>query len=105
MSSDELAWDDERAQAMVGRTVLVGITRSSARGDRHQQMFGRIVSVRAAGVEISLQGRSAGKTFSLPPDFEAFQPASPGDYRLKSTREVVSNPDYLATWTVSRPAG
>ena len=104
MPPDELAWDDERAQAMVGCTVLVGITRSSADGDRHQQVFGRIVSVRPAGVEISLQGHGAGKTFSLPPDLGALQPAPPGEYRLKSTGEVVSNPDYLAAWTVSRPA-
>jgi hypothetical protein len=33
----------------------------------------------------------------------AFQPAPPGEYRLKSTGEIVVDPDLLSTWTIRRP--
>jgi hypothetical protein len=39
----------------------------------------------------------------LPPDTRAFQKASPGEYRLKSTGEVVADPDYTAMWTLRSP--
>ena len=41
--SDRPAWDEERAQAMVGAKVLVGITRTSAQGHKQEQMFGSII--------------------------------------------------------------
>jgi hypothetical protein len=28
-----------------------------------------------------------------------------GEYRLKSTGEVVVNPDYVASWTITEPPG
>jgi len=40
----------------------------------------------------------------LPPEPEAYEPAPPGEYRLRSTGEVVVDPDYLTTWTVGSPA-
>ncbi|MBN7463153.1 hypothetical protein I3U64_23750, partial [Mycobacteroides abscessus subsp. abscessus] len=40
------------------------------------------------------------ETFTLPPAPESFSPAAPGEYRLRSTGEVITDPDYLATWTV-----
>jgi len=40
----------------------------------------------------------------LPPDLRAFRKAEPGEYRLKSSDEVVVDPDYLASWTITRPA-
>ncbi|MFX0060574.1 MAG: hypothetical protein ACFFC7_00125 [Candidatus Hermodarchaeota archaeon] len=41
---------------------------------------------------------------SLPPDLSAFQKAEPGDYRLRSTGEVVINPDFTVLWTVQPPS-
>ncbi|GAB5895435.1 hypothetical protein [Mycolicibacterium mageritense] len=48
-------------------------------------------------IEIESPG---GETFTLPPAPESFSPAPPGEYRLRSTGEVVTDPDYLATRTV-----
>ena len=45
-----------------------------------------------------------GELLTLPPDLRPFQPAPAGSYRLRSTGEVVLDPDYLATWTIRRPA-
>jgi hypothetical protein len=43
---------------------------------------------------------SNGKKRWLPPDLSQLKPADPGNYRLKSTEEVVIDPDYLSVWTV-----
>jgi hypothetical protein len=95
------AWDDARAQAMVGSHVLVGLTRIGPTGDRYEQMFGTVRSASAAtGFEIELAGSRKGETYWLPPHIDAFESAPPGEYRLKSTGEVVLDPDYLATWTI-----
>jgi hypothetical protein len=42
--------------------------------------------------------------FTLPPILEAFEPAEPGEYRLRSTGEVVVDPDVLAKFRISAPA-
>ena len=43
-----------------------------------------------------------GGDYTLPPHLEAFEPASPGEYRLHGTSEVVTNPDLLTTWTINK---
>ena len=54
-------------------------------------------------VTIALAGR---EPFTLPPDPEAFEAAEPGQYRLRTTGEVVTDPDFLTIWTVhlARPS-
>ncbi len=42
--------------------------------------------------------------FTLPPVEEAFEPAPPGEYRLRTTGEVVVDPDFTTSWTVVPPA-
>jgi hypothetical protein len=37
-------------------------------------------------------------TFTLPPDFRSLELAKRGEYRLKSTGEVINDPDYLSYW-------
>ncbi len=39
----------------------------------------------------------------LPPALEHYEPADLGEYRLRSTGHVVSNPDYLATFNCYPP--
>jgi hypothetical protein len=36
----------------------------------------------------------------LPPEPDAFDEAVPGEYRLRSTGEVVVNPAFTTSWTV-----
>jgi len=40
-----------------------------------------------------------GELFGLPPDLSSTKPAPPGEYRLNSTGEIVTDPDFLTTWT------
>jgi hypothetical protein len=95
-------FDDARAAALIGRTILFGITYRDPDGDRLVQMHGTIVDLDRAGVVIGLAGQRSG-LFTLPPDLDAIQAAAPGLYHLRSTGEDVENPDLLATWTVESP--
>jgi hypothetical protein len=38
----------------------------------------------------------------LPPDVRPLEESPPGEYRLRSTGQVVEDPDYLCTWTITR---
>jgi hypothetical protein len=96
-------WDQQEADDFVGQYVLVGITYLKA--DRKTlkaqgQYHGRIVSAdKTMGFEIRCEGFWVGKTMTLPPDTRSFRPASPGEYKLRSTGEIVKDPDLLANWT------
>ncbi|NBW06903.1 MAG: hypothetical protein EBR82_02625 [Caulobacteraceae bacterium] len=103
-AEDEPEWDEEAADAMVGAVVLIGITVRRAEGDEQTQMHGVIQSADPHnGVEIILSGQREGETYRLPPDLGAFEPAAPGEYRLRSTGEVVVDPDFVTSWTVEAP--
>jgi hypothetical protein len=100
-------WDSDRAESLLGKYVLVGITYLDPSGDlvRKSQMHGTIVAAsESEGVGIELKGTRLGEMFCLPPDLRAFQPAPPGDYSLKSTKEIITDPDLLSTWTIKQPA-
>ncbi len=106
MSEEEAAppvWDDTRALAMIGAKVLIGITYVDGAGSRQEQMFGHVISADSGnGFEVQLEGSRAGDIFWIPPDLEAFDKAEPGCYELKTTQEVVVDPDYTTTWTVRK---
>ena len=96
------AWDQDKAALLIGAKVLIGLTHIHKGGHEQEQMFGLVRSADAkAGVLIALGGSRLGDTQWLPPDLSVFQPAAPGEYRLRSTGEFVSNPDYLVTWTIN----
>jgi hypothetical protein len=87
----------------LGKLVLVGITRVNAAGEAtaHLQYHGRISGVSAEGIQIETPG---GKTMTLPPALNSLQPAAPGEYRERSSGEVVVNPDYISTWEIREPS-
>lgn len=98
------AWDQTRAAKLVGATVLIGITRLSAAGAGREQMFGVIRSADARkGFEVVLGGSRSGQIYWIPPDLRNFSAARPGEYRLRSTGEVISDPDYISNWTIQPP--
>jgi hypothetical protein len=103
----EPSWDRNVADAAFGKVVLAGVTYLAAHGltvKRQIQWFGIVVGVdEKAGVTIERQGKFAGERATLPPDLSIFTPAAPGEYRLRSTDEVVVDPDFLSQWTVTEP--
>ena len=102
--SDERVWDEEFAQGLIGKTLLVGLTWVDPAGDRLEQMHGEVVSVDARrGIELRLAGKRAGDVYRLPPDLRGIAAAEPASYRLHATGEVVESPDFTATWVIHPP--
>lgn len=97
-------WDQKLAGKLEGATVLVGITYHEPTGDRQEQFFGIVISADPEqGVLLRLEGSRAGDVRTLPPDLGAFSPAAPGAYRLRETGEVVTDPDYTSSWSITPP--
>jgi hypothetical protein len=106
-ADDRPVWNPELAERLHDKKVLIGLTYLTADGavlDR-RQLHGRVVSVdRRKGIGVRLDGAHAGEEFVLPPDTRSWDPAPPGEYRLRGTGELVVDPDFLTTWTVQKPA-
>ena len=91
--------------SLLGKYVLIGITRISADGDflEEGECHGRIALVDPdLGIRVLL---SDGEVLTLPPDPGSFRAAKPGVYRLRSTGEEVVDPDLTTVWTIREPAG
>jgi hypothetical protein len=91
---------------LVGAHVLVGLTiEDESTGETtREQLHGKVTWVDPKkGIGLDLLGGRNGDTYILPPDTRSFSRAPAGDYRLRGTGEVVTNPDFLTTWTVVRP--
>lgn len=109
--SDEIpskpVWDARLAEALPDAVLLVGITYLAADGSliEQQQFFGRVQSAHhAEGIALVLEGRRGGERYTLPPDTRSLSRAEPGNYRLRSTGEVVVNPDFTVSFSLQRQA-
>ena len=97
-------FDDQMATKLVGSHVLVGITYEGRDGsvEQREQIHGEVISAdKSAGTCIRRAG--CADVYWLAPDLRGWQPAPRGEYQLKSTGEVVVDPDYLASWTIIPP--
>lgn len=98
-------WNATLAAALPGKTLLVGLTYLNSDGAllKQQQFFGRVSSAHPRqGIVLDLQGTRAGEQFTLAPDTRPIQAAASGQYRLRSTGEVVMDPDFTATFTIHK---
>lgn len=79
---------------------MVGITVLDANENlvNQFQFFGTVIRISEEGIGIEREDTS--DIFTLPPDIRGFSIAEPGEYRLRSTGEVIVDPDILSTWTV-----
>lgn len=100
----DLAIDPEKVKAMIGKVVLVGVTRRD-RAEKIvgiEQYFGKVLRINLHEGLVISRG-DTGEEMSLPPLLERYEEAKKGEYRLKATGLVVKDPDYLATWTLYPP--
>jgi hypothetical protein len=96
-------WDENLATELIGKLFLGGLTHCNSDGsvDRQEQLFGIVQSTdKNSGILLNLKGTRAGCRYNLPPDLRACFKAAPGNYRLRSTNEVVTNPDFTVTFLV-----
>lgn len=88
---------------LLGKSVLVDITLLDHKDEllSEHQFHGRVDSLDDGLVHFR---PGSGEGFFLPPHPSAFVKARPGKYRLRSTGEVVVDPDFIASWTIRGPA-
>jgi hypothetical protein len=94
-------FDQDRASSMIGKTLLVGLTYMGSENEvaRMEQFHGEVERASAdAGVVLRLSG--SGREFVLPPDLSHIEAAPPGEYRLKTSGELVANPNFLCTYVI-----
>lgn len=91
-----------RFKDLMNKTMLVGLTFYSNAGVfvEQKQIWGTVIQSDEHCIKIKQRG---GEIYELPPDLSSVTVASPGIYTLKSTKEVVTNPDFLSTWNVTKP--
>ena len=96
--------DASKAKDYVRKTVLLCVSYLDHHKKQTGQMqwFGIITEVsNAEGIVIALQNDT--NYCALPPDLSSLRPAKPGEYRLRATGEVITDPDFIATWVCQEP--
>jgi hypothetical protein len=94
-------FDEEEVKAIIGKHLLVGVTHRNHNDEvtSLEQFHGEIIRAsREEGIILRLSGSDNERW--VPPDLSRIEPATPGNYRLKDSGEVVVDPDLLSTWTV-----
>ena len=95
--------EPEFVARVLGKHLLIGVTYVKYTGEviEQVQLHGIVEEItQERGIVTRLVD---GSVYSLPPDLRGIREAVPGTYRLRSTGEEVVNPDYLYTWTITRP--
>jgi hypothetical protein len=95
-------FDQELAEKLIGKRLLVGVTHRNKEGAmvRRSQILGRVtVADRIRG--ICIRHEHSGEETWFPPDTRGIESARRGEYKNRSTGEIVIDPDYLARWVVS----
>jgi hypothetical protein len=85
---DRPEFDEDFAERLIGKYVLVGITIEDRRGNfkGQEQFHGIVVSASAtAGISLMLRGVRDGEQQWLPPTADNFHSAGKGTYKLRST--------------------
>jgi len=104
VEAERPVWDEVFAAELVGSLVLVGITHEDPAGPRQEQFHGVVEAADPErGITLRLRGSRDGDLYYLPPDLRSFAPAAPGSYRLRSTGEVLIDPDFTTSWTINPP--
>jgi hypothetical protein len=98
---------DSRGADIIGKTIIIGLSeyRNLEDGEsefiQQSQIHGEIIRVNISeGVVIKL---SDGLEHKLPPDISMLQFAPLGEYKLRSTGEVIVNPDLMTMYTTTEP--
>ena len=84
-----------------GKVFLIGLTFIDKKGEliEQYQTYGTVLELTNEGL-IRIK-RKDETIFQMPYDKETINKAENGEYRLRATKEVVINPDYIMTWEIS----
>ncbi|HVK53740.1 MAG TPA: hypothetical protein VM532_01805 [Burkholderiales bacterium] len=84
----------------LGKTILIGLTVLAS----DNSVIGKIethgVITKLEGEYLVIKRSNDQPDFRLPFAPNYISSATPGEYRLRTTGEVVTNPDFLTTWDI-----
>ena len=92
-----------KKEELIGKHLLIGITFLDAEENviEQYQTHGKIVSIDdRQGLAIE-KGDGTGR-YTIPPDLNNLHLAPPGEYRIRTTGELVIDPDFTSTWVVNK---
>ncbi len=93
--------DEQKVVHMINKHIIIGITIKDSDGMllEQKQMHGDIIRINDnEGIVIRLNNSET--EYKLPPNLDSIQVAPEGEYRFRSTCEIVVNPDYMTSWTI-----
>ncbi len=91
-------------ERFIGKHILVGLTYEDHQGNvQSQQQIHGIIKRITEPEGIVIDQMNGDGEFTLPPALDSLSEAPDGEYRLRSTDEVVVNPDLLGQWTITAP--
>ena len=92
----EISFDE-----LIGKVLLVGITYYTHDNEyiEQKQFYGTVTEANETIIRVK---QKDGTDFTLPPDLSSTKRARQGEYKLRSTGEIVINPDFLATWNLNK---
>jgi hypothetical protein len=81
-------------------TILVGVTRMKPDGSYTQEQHCGVASIvtQENGIQVVQIACDDGEFREYPFDERTLEPAPPGEYRLRSTGQVIIDPHFLMTW-------
>ena len=93
-----------KARFIRGKDVIVGLTYLNPdKSVKSRLQFHGTIEVAGAKRGIGIRRKGHLGLFTLPPDLRSVQPARPGSYRLKTSGEVIEDPTFECTWTITAP--
>lgn len=100
-------WDDEKAASLLGSFVLIGVSYLDGNGELESQLeaYGLVTEVdKLRGIAVKCEGRTwNGEVARFPPSTRIWYEAEPGEYRLRSTGEVIADPAFTTVWSCRSP--
>ncbi len=84
----------------IGKVILIGINYFNTKNEllEQYQTGGIIDSITKTKINIKREGYN--ELFVLPNDDRALMKAKPGEYRERTTGKIITNPDFIAQWTI-----
>jgi hypothetical protein len=83
-----------------GKVILIGLTFIDNEGEliEQYQTHGIVSELTSDGL-IKIE-RKDNTIFQMPYDKDTIKKAEKGEYRLRTTKEVIIDPDFLMTWEI-----
>ena len=86
---------------LMGKVLLAGLTYYTKDNELIEQRQFHGIVTEANELVIRVRQKD-GSEFALPPDLSSTKRGMKGEYKLRSTGEIVKDPDFIATWNIIR---